>query len=232
MRILVIEDEPRMLDLLRKGLQEHDCAVMTAMDGDTGVEIATTCTFDAILLDIGLPRRDGYEVMRALHKRSCTSRVLMLTARDGEDDIIRGLDLGADDYLTKPFSFPELMARLQSITRTPRRETSTKLEAGELAVDLVRRTVTRGNTHIDLSPSECKLLIALMQNSGQCVSRQSLMQEVWGTDAEVGQGTLDVLVNSLRGKIDAPHPNKLIHTVRGSGYVLARGTQMVEKAQG
>src|ERR1700679_4173635 len=157
MRILVIEDEPRMLDLLRKGLQEHDCTVMTAMDGDTGVEIATTCTFDAILLDIGLPRRDGYEVMRALHKRSCTSRVLMLTARDGEDDIIRGLDLGADDYLTKPFSFPELIARLQSITRTPRRETSTRLEAGELAVDLVRRTVTRGNTHIDLSPSECKL---------------------------------------------------------------------------
>jgi DNA-binding response OmpR family regulator len=231
MRILVIEDEPRMLDLLRRGLQEHDCTVMTAMDGDTGVEIARTCTFDAILLDIGLPRRDGYEVMRALHNHSCTSRVLMLTARDGEDDIIRGLDLGADDYLTKPFSFPELMARLQSITRPRRRETSRRLEAGELAVDLARRTVTRGNTHIDLSPSECKLLIALMQNSGQCVSRQSLMQEVWGMDTEVGQGTLDVLVNSLRGKIDAPYPRKLIHTVRRAGYILERGAQEVEKPQ-
>src|SRR5580658_4836543 len=117
MRILIIEDEPRMLDLLRRGLEERNCTVMTALDGETGLQIAAAREFDAILLDIGLPRCDGYQVMRTLRDRAGAARVLMLTARDGEDDIIRGLDLGADDYLTKPFSFPELVLRLQSITR-------------------------------------------------------------------------------------------------------------------
>ncbi len=210
-----------MLELLRRGLQEHDFAVMTAMDGETGLEIATTCEFDAIVLDIGLPRRDGYDVIRTLRERSCTTRVLMLTARDSEDDIIRGLDLGADDYLTKPFSFPEFVARLQSITRRQTQDTNCKIEAGDLAVDLVKRSVTRGNNNIDLSRSEFNLLLSLVRSAGQCVPRQSLMEGVWGANPGVGSGALDVLVNSLRGKIDASYQPKLIHTVRGSGYLLS-----------
>ena len=219
MRILVIEDEPRMLDLLRRGLQERDCAVMTAMDGETGLEIAAGCEFDAILLDIGLPRRNGYEVVRALRERASTTSVLMLTARDGEDDIIRGLDLGADDYMTKPFSFPELVARLQSLIRRHRSH-SNRIETGDLTVDLVKRSVTRGKSNIDLSRSEFSLLTSLMRSAGRCVSRQTLMEGVWGSNPDVGSGALDVLVNSLRSKIDGSHQPKLIPTVRGVGYVL------------
>jgi DNA-binding response OmpR family regulator len=231
MRILVIEDEPRMLELLCKGLQEHECAVMTAMDGETGLEIAMTYQFDAILLDIGLPRRDGYELMRALRELACPARVLMLTARDGEDDIIRGLDLGADDYMTKPFSFPELMARLQSITRPRRDDGNARIEAGDLVVDLIRRSVTRDSISVDLTRSEFSLLVSLIRCAGHCVSRQNLMEGVWGSDPEVGQGALDVLVNSLRSKIDTPYRQKIIHTVRKSGYLLDCTAREMERAR-
>ena len=231
MRILVIEDEPRMLELLRRGLQEHGCAVMTAIDGESGLEIAADCEFDAILLDIGLPRRNGYDVIQVLRERGCAARVLMLTARDGEDDIIRGLDLGADDYLTKPFSFPELVARLQSLTRRHRDDGNRRIEAGDLAVDPVKRSVTRSNNHIDLSRSEFNLLLSLMRNAGQCVSRHSLMESVWGANPDVGSGALDVLVNSLRSKIDASFQTKLLHTVRGSGYILAGPSRVLEPTQ-
>ncbi|MGB6192821.1 MAG: response regulator transcription factor [Terracidiphilus sp.] len=231
MRILVIEDEPRMLELLRVGLQERDCAVMTARDGETGLEIATAYEFDAILLDIGLPRRDGYELVQAMRERSCLTRVLMLTARDGEDDIIRGLDLGADDYMTKPFSFPELVARLQSITRPRRDDSDGRIEMGDLVVDLIRRSVTRDCIHVDLTRSEFSLLVSLIRSAGRCVPRQSLMEGVWGSDPCVSHGALDVLVNSLRSKIDAPYRQKLIHTVRGSGYLLDCATQEVESAR-
>lgn len=217
-----------MLELLRRGLQEHDCAVMTAMDGETGLEIASSCDFDAIVLDIGLPRRSGYEVMKALRERSCTTRVLMLTARDAEDDIIRGLDLGADDYLTKPFSFPELVARLQSITRLQPQDRNSRIEAGDLTVDPLRRAVTRGNSSIDLTRSEFNLLLSLARSAGRCVSRQSLMESVWGASPGVGPGALDVLVNALRGKVDATHQHKLIHTVRGSGYLLSTSWRPLE----
>ena len=222
MHLLVIEDEPRMLELLRTGLQERDCVVMTAMDGETGLEIATSYEFDAILLDIGLPRLNGYELIRMLRERACSTRVLMLTARDGEDDIIRGLDLGADDYMSKPFSFLELVARLQSITRPHRDNQNCKIEVDDLVVDPVRRSVTRDCMSVDLTRSEFNLLIALIRSAGRCVSRQGLMESVWGSDPAVGQGALDVLVNSLRSKIDLPHQRKLIKTVRRSGYILER----------
>ena len=220
MRILVIEDEPRMLELLRKGLYEHGCAVMTASDGEAGLEIATSYDFDAILLDIGLPKRDGYEVTQLLRKRARATPVLLLTARDAEDDIIRGLDLGADDYMTKSFSFPELAARLQSITRARREEAVEKNGMGDLVVDFTRHVVTRCNTNVDLTRSEFLLLECLVRRAGQCVPRQILMEHVWGFNHDVGQGALDVLINSLRGKIDAPYRHKLICTVRGSGYLL------------
>lgn len=222
MRILIVEDEPRMLELLRKGLYEHGFAIMTATDGETGLEIATAHEFDAIVLDIGLPKLDGYALMRALRAKARTTPVLMLTARDAEDDIIRGLDLGADDYLTKPFSFPELVARLQSITRHHSIEADGTIKAADLVIDPVRRTVTRNGEGIDLTRLEFLLLRCLVGKAGQCVPRQALMEFIWGPSHSIGATALDVLVNSLRSKIDAPFGMKLIGTVRGSGYIFRR----------
>jgi DNA-binding response OmpR family regulator len=221
MRTLIVEDEPRMLELLRKGLHEHGFTVMTAPDGETGLELATAHAFDAVVLDIGLPRMDGYNVMHALRARARIAPVLMLTARDSEDDIIRGLDLGADDYLTKPFSFPELVARLQSITRRPREKANTTIEVGDVVVDLLRHTVTRNLKSIDLTRLEFSLLACLVRRAGQCVPRQFVIDSVWGPNHPVGPSTLDVLVNSLRAKFDAAYARKLIGTVRGSGYRFA-----------
>jgi DNA-binding response OmpR family regulator len=144
----------------------------------------------------------------------------MLTARDAEDDIIRGLDLGADDYMTKPFSFAELVARIQSITRPQRAETVIRIDAAGLVVDPARHLVTRGNANIELTRTEFALLGRLVRSAGSCVSRESLTESIWGADPEVSPGALDVLVNALRRKIDAPFKHKLIGTVRGEGYAL------------
>jgi len=211
-----------MLELLRKGLYERDFTVMTAADGETALEIATAHEFDSIVLDIGLPQLDGYGLVRALRTRGYATPVLMLTARDTEDDIIRGLDLGADDYLTKPFSFPELVARLHSITRCPPKNPNSALVVGDCVLDMTRHTVTRNRQHIDLTRQEFQLLACLMQRAGQCVPRKALIEFVWRNDFQVGSGSLDVLVNSLRIKFDAPHACKLIGTVRGSGYLFKR----------
>ena len=204
MRVLVIEDEPRILELLRKGLYESGCTVMTASDGESGIALAANFELDAIVLDIGLPFCDGYEVARLLRDRNYSVPILMLTARDKEDDIIRGLDIGADDYLTKPFSFPELVARLQAVTRQLRKNADTALEINDVVVDLARHTAFRNHVNLNLTPNEYQLLVCLMRSAGQCVPRQALMECVWGDKNEVGTGTLDVLVNSLRSKIDAP----------------------------
>jgi DNA-binding response OmpR family regulator len=220
MRILVIEDETRMLELLRKGLYEHGYTVMTAADGMTGLEIAIAFEFDAIVLDIGLPRLNGYGVMEALRARKLRTPVLMLTARDAEDEIIHGLDLGADDYLTKPFSFAELVARLQSITRSRNDNAYSIPETGEMILDPVRHTASRQGHSINLTRHEFLLLGCLMRNVGRCVARRQLMESVWGADHAIGATALDVLVNSLRIKIDGPFKSKLISTVRGSGYIL------------
>jgi DNA-binding response OmpR family regulator len=220
MRILVVEDEPRMQELLRKGLYEHGFTVMSAGDGESGLEIAIAYEFDVLVLDIGLPRMDGYALMRALRERGQMTPVLMLTARDTEDDIIRGLDLGADDYLIKPFSFAELIARLQSVTRHHRLEGSGRIEAGDVIVDPIRHSVMRNSLPIDLTRQEFLLLVSLMGRASKCVSRKTLMESIWGSDQAVGTTALDVLVNSLRSKIDAPFDKKLIGTVRGTGYVF------------
>jgi DNA-binding response OmpR family regulator len=220
MRTLIVEDEPRMLELLRKGLYEHGFTVMTAPDGETGLEIATEHSFDAVVLDIGLPRMDGYRVMERLRASARMTPVLILTARDSEDDIIRGLDLGADDYLTKPFSFPELVARLQSITRGHREQADGVIELSDGVVDLVRHSAVRNGESIDLTRQEFLLLACLARRPGQCISRRMLMESIGGPAQPLGSGALDVLVNSLRAKFDAPYQSKLILTVRGSGYVL------------
>jgi DNA-binding response OmpR family regulator len=229
MRILIIEDEPRMLELLRRGLYEHGYTIMTAADGEIGLEIATSYEFEAIVLDIGLPRMNGYELMKALRGQANQTPVLVLTARDAEDDIIRGLDLGADDYLIKPFSFPELVARLQSITRPNRNDAGGNLQASGVVLDPSRHAVTRNNQSIDLTRQEFLLLASLMRQAGQCVPRQMLMVSIWGTNHAVGASALDVLVNSLRTKIDAPFDEKIIGTLRGSGYVFKHTTIFLER---
>lgn len=221
MLILIIEDELRMLELLGKGLYESGFTVMTASDGETGLAMATAHKLDAIVLDIGLPKMNGYALMHALRAGGCRTPVLMLTARDTEDEIIRGLDVGADDYLTKPFSFPELVARLQTITRR-RGQAEETIHAGDLVIDPMRRTVSREGTMIELTRLEFQLLSRLVQSMDQCVTRQTLMEFVWGKGYEVGATALDVLISSLRAKIDARHGRKLIVTVRGSGYIIRR----------
>jgi DNA-binding response OmpR family regulator len=220
MRILVIEDELRMLELLRNGLYESGYTVMTAGDGETGLSAALAHEFDAIVLDIGLPRLDGYSVAQVLRQRKIATPVLMLTARDAEDEIIRGLDLGADDYMTKPFSFAELVARIQSITRPHRADALFKTGTAGLVVDPARHLVTRGNTSIELTRTEFALLGRLLRSAGHCVSRESLTECIWGAVPEVSPGALDVLVNALRSKIDTPFKHKLIRTIRGEGYAL------------
>jgi DNA-binding response OmpR family regulator len=230
MRILIIEDELRMSELLCKGLYEHGFTVMSACDGETGLQMATAHELDAIVLDIGLPKMDGYQLMQALRARGCRTPVLMLTARDTEDEIIRGLDVGADDYLTKPFSFPELVARLQSITRRLD-QAEVAIHAGDLVIDPIRRTVSRKGEAVELTHLEFQLLSRLVQSIDQCVPRQTLMEFVWGKDHAVGPTALDVLVNALRAKIDAPRSKRLIVTVRGSGYIFKRGMDAGKEAR-
>lgn len=201
---------------------------MTAADGVTGLELASVYQFDAIVLDIGLPHLDGYAVIEQLRARARSTPVLILTARDAEDDIIRGLDFGADDYLTKPFSFPELVLRLQSITRPFRSENEGTLVVGDVTIDCIRRSLSRDNQRIDLTRHEYLLLVVLMRRAGQCVSRQQLIESIWGQNYTTASSALDVLVNSLRAKIDGPFQNRLIRTVRGSGYFLSDRADLPE----
>lgn len=209
-----------MLELLRKGLTECGFTVMTAADGVAGLGAACAHEFDSIVMDIGLPHLDGYALIEMLRARGCATPVLMLTARDAEDDIIHGLEAGADDYLTKPFSFPELVARLQSITRRLRESACHTIKAADVEIDVIRHAVKRGGNGIELTRLEFRLLESLARKAGQCVPRTGLMEFVWGAGHNVRPSTLDVLVNSLRAKIDAPFRAKLIGTVRGCGYIF------------
>ena len=220
MRILIIEDEPRLLELLWKGLYEQGHTPMSASDGEIGLTLAKTHQFDAIVLDLGLPGLDGFELIQDLRGNGMVTPVLVLTARDTEDDIIRGLELGADDYLTKPFSFAEMLARLISITRRQREQRAGTIEAGEVVIDPIRRSVTRNLKRIDLTPTEFRLLAYLVRQAGQCAPRHVLKDQIWGSDQAVSSSALDVLVNSLRNKIDSHFNQKLIGTVRGEGYVF------------
>ncbi len=218
MRILLIEDEPRMLELLRNGLREEGHSVMTAEDGIDGYEIAIACEFEALVLDLMLPGRSGYEIARSLRTQRNPVPIIMLTARDSEEHIIQGLNLGADDYLTKPFSFVELLARLRAITRRATHARSATLHIGDLMLDSSRHEVSRAGELIHLSRTEFLLLECLMQQRGNVVSRQLLIGRVWGYDREVENNTLDAFIRLLRVKIgDVPEPT-LLHTVRGVGY--------------
>lgn len=209
-----------MAGLLQKGLSEEGHTVTCASDGAEGLELAKAYEFDVILLDIMLPRLSGYELAKRLRSEKVRTPILMLTAKDSVPDIVRGLDLGADDYVTKPFSFDELVARLRAVKRRALLAQDTNLRVGDLVIDPASREVLRGEERISLTRTEYNLLERLVYRAGKVVSRRALIESVWGFDREIEENTLDAFMHLLRGKIDPPGRTKLIHTVRGVGYMI------------
>jgi len=220
MRILVIEDEPQMLDLLRDGLREHGHSAITARDGLDGLELAQRHVFDVILLDLRMPKMNGWEVMRELRRSKNVASVLMLTACDSEREVIDGLEAGADDYLTKPFSFAELLARIKSLGRVQRTWPNETVIVDTLTVNLHRHTATRANHTLDLTRTEFALLDCLARQAGHTVSRPSLLEAVWGNDSPVSRSAPDSFISLLRKKVDLAAEKKLVHTVKGVGYMI------------
>jgi DNA-binding response OmpR family regulator len=220
MRVLIVEDDRGMAALLQKGLEEENHVVSVAHDGAEGLDISESYQFDVIVLDWMLPRVDGLEVARRLRKSGRTMPILLLTARDTVPDIVKGLDAGADDYLTKPFSFAEFLARLRALARRPAAAQSNRLETGDLTLDLSTRRVFRGRQELHLTQTEYRLLEFLLRRSGGAASRRAIIEAVWGLDAEVEENTLDAFVRLLRSKVDNKHKQRLIHTVRGFGYCV------------
>jgi len=219
MQILVVEDERRMAELLERALSEEGHHVVVATDGREGFEAARCSAFDVIVLDVMLPGMDGLTVARKLREAGNQTPVLMLTARDAGADIVTGLDSGADDYLTKPFSIDVLLARLRAVSRRGFIPRPMCLEVGDLRLDPASRQVTRGDQNVNLTPREYRLLELLMRNPGRAISRDTILDSVWGFGSEVSANTLEVFMRLLRMKVDTREP-KLIHTVRGFGYMM------------
>lgn len=222
MRLLVVEDEKRMAGLLKKALQEEGYAVTTAADGKTALEMAQTSQFELILLDIMLPGMDGFQVAQRLRGEGNRVPILMLTARDATPDIVQGLDLGADDYLTKPFSFEVLLARIRALLRRGPASQSAKLRVGDLALDPGSHEVTKSGHAITLTRTEFNLLEYLMRHEGQVIPRDTLIEAVWGYDRSIESNTLDAFIRLLRSKVEGDGSPRLIHTVRGVGYVARK----------
>jgi len=220
MKLLVVEDETRMADLLRKGLAEEGHIVTCASNGVEGLALAKDYEFDVIILDVMMPKLSGYDLAKRLRTEKVQTPILMLTAKDSVPDIVRGLDLGADDYMTKPFSFEELVARLRAVKRRALVSQDPHLRVADLVLDPASREVLRGSERLSLTRTEYSLLERLMYRSGKVVSRRSLIESVWGFDREIEENTLDAFMHLLRHKIDPPGRAKLIHTVRGVGYVI------------
>jgi two-component system response regulator MprA len=220
MRILVVEDDAKMADLLRRGLTKEGHSVTVANDGSKGLEETQTRNFDTILLDVMLPGVDGLSLARRLRAAGNRTPILMLTARDATPDIVRGLDVGADDYLTKPFSFEVLTARLRVIARRLTSESGPSLQVADLTLNTQSHEVCRAGQVIALTRTEYVMLEYLMHRAGRVVSRDSLIEAVWGIDRDVGHNTVDVFIFQLRSKIDARASGRLIQTVRGFGYTI------------
>jgi DNA-binding response OmpR family regulator len=219
-KLLVVEDEPRMLELLRRGLTEEGHNVVCAADGSEGWELARAYEFDAVVLDIMLPKMNGFELAKKLRQRQIATPVLMLTAKDSVPDIVRGLDAGADDYLTKPFSFSELLARLRAVRRRATSRSHNRVQVGDLILDPESRDVSRAGASISLTRTENSLLERLMYRAGKVVPRRTLIESVWGFDREIEENTLDAFVRLLRQKVDREGMPRLILTVRGVGYMI------------
>jgi DNA-binding response OmpR family regulator len=220
MRILVVEDDSQMAELLQRGLVNQGHVVDVALDGITGLEKALAMSFDAIVLDVMLPGANGLQVAKRLRASGNRTPILMLTARDAVPDVVRGLDVGADDYLTKPFSFEVLAARLRVIGRRKTMESSPVLQISDLTLDREAHEVRRGKRAVTLSPTEFAMLEHLMRRAGRVVSRHDLIAAVWGDDHEVGSNTVDVFIFLLRSKIETGGEKRLIQTVRGLGYTV------------
>jgi len=220
MKLLIVEDETRMADLLQKGLTEEGHVVARASDGAEGLSLAKSYEFDIIILDVMMPKLSGYELAKRLRAEKNRTPILMLTARDAVPDVVRGLDLGADDYMTKPFSFDELLARLRAVKRRALAAEDTHLEVADLVLNPESREVKRGHDRLSLTRTEYSLLERLMYRAGKVVSRRALIESVWGFDRTIEENTLDAFMHLLRNKIDPPGRPKLIHTVRGVGYMI------------
>jgi DNA-binding response OmpR family regulator len=221
MRILVVEDERKVASFIRQGLEEEGYAVDVAPDGAAAVDLALGgTTYDLIVLDVMLPKQDGFAVLRALREHRMGAPVLMLTARDRVPDKITGLDLGADDYLTKPFAFEEFLARVRALLRRATAQRTPVLQLADLRLDPATRQVTRAGRTVTLTAREYALLEYFLRNAGRVLTRPMLAEHVWGIDFDPESNVIDVYVGYLRRKIDLPGEARLLHTTRGAGYVL------------
>jgi DNA-binding response OmpR family regulator len=220
MKILVVEDEKGMAQVLRRGLEEDNHAVSLAYDGLSALSLAEDNQFDLVLLDVMLPGLDGIQVARRFRELRQDIPILMLTARDSVADIVKGLDSGADDYMTKPFSFAVLLARIRALERRVAEPRTRTVRVCDLALEITQRRVFRGTREIHLTPTEFRLLEFLMRHEGRVASRNAILDAVWGPSENIEENTLDAFVRLLRRKVDENEPIKLIHTARGFGYSL------------
>ena len=220
MRILVAEDHPSLAQSIAKGLRDEGYAVDVTGDGEEAMHVATTTPYVCIVLDIMLPGRDGWSVLRALRQKGSATPVIFLTARDGVDDRVRGLDMGADDYVVKPFNWAELLARVRAAIRRPHGHKAATLSVADLEIDTVAKSVRRGGAPVSLTAKEYALLEYLAHREGQVVSRTDIWEQLYGHDDPTTSNVVDVYIGYLRAKIDRDHEPKLIHTRRGLGYVL------------
>ncbi|AMV25272.1 Transcriptional activator protein CzcR [Gemmata sp. SH-PL17] len=220
MKVLIIEDDTRTAEYLRKGLGEAGFTVDIASRGDDGLHLAGTGGYDLVVLDVLLPGRDGWSVLAGLRATGRQTPVLFLTAADAVTDRVRGLELGADDYLVKPFAFSEFLARVRSVLRRGAARQSDVLRVADLEVDTVRFAASRAGCKLDLTPKEFSLIALLARRAGDVLSRTVIAEQVWDMNFDSDSNVVDVHVRRLRAKVDDPYPTKLIHTVRGVGYVL------------
>ncbi|MHB8577566.1 MAG: response regulator transcription factor [Dehalococcoidia bacterium] len=219
--ILIVEDEQRLVRLIKRVLEDEGHVVDTAADGEAGLALGSEGTFDAVVLDVLLPRMDGFEVCRRMRKAKVQTPVIMLTARGSVEDRVVGLDAGADDYLTKPFAFEELLARIRALTRRPPAIASgATLQLGGLSMDLARHEVQRDGRPIALTGKEYALLEYFLRHPNQVLTRAQILDHVWGYDSEPGSSVVEIYIHYLRNKIDRGEPAPLLHTVRGIGYSL------------
>jgi two-component system, OmpR family, copper resistance phosphate regulon response regulator CusR len=221
MRILVVEDDKKVAAFVRKGLTEEQYVVDLCHDGAEGVAFALNGEYDAIILDLLLPKLDGMAVCKQLRAQGVLTPIIMLTAKDATDDKVRGLDVGADDYLTKPFSFAELLARLRALFRRSQLRAEPHLRLADLELDPASRVVTRAGRRISLTGKEYALLEFLLRNKGRVLTETRILEHVWELDHDPGTNIVSVYVYHLRGKIDKGHERRLLHTVRGAGFVLS-----------
>lgn len=220
MHLLIIEDEPKTSAFIKRGLAESGFVADIAADGEEGLHLAMTGEYELILLDLMLPKRDGWSIITEMRRRGKETPVIMLTALDSTAERVKGLELGADDYLVKPFAFSELLARITTILRRGPSLKKDILRVADLEIDLPGRRAMRGGKRLDLTPKEFALLALLMHRSGEVMSRVRIAERIWDISFETESNVVDVHMRRLRAKVDDPYDIKLIHTVRGSGYVL------------